>query len=163
MGAGHLGEQCAWAKMTNFEVATRVPLIVSAPGIKPARSSMLTELVDLYPTMCDLSGIAAPSHLEGESLAAELTGKGAQQQFALSQISRYENRYIGRAIRTDRYSYIEWTETANGRVFERELYDHRGDPNETVNVANDPQYADRTQGLKKLLRRSYGIATGDKQ
>ncbi|TWT40613.1 Arylsulfatase [Thalassoglobus neptunius] len=159
----HLGEQSAWAKMTNFEVATRVPLIVSAPGIKPARSSMLTELVDLYPTICELSGIAAPNHLEGESFAAELTGKGAEQQFALSQISRHGKRYIGRAIRTDRFRYIEWTETASGRIFERELYDHRADPNETFNVANNPQYADRTQGLKKLLRRSYGIATGDNQ
>src|SRR5207244_1624555 len=53
----HLGEQGHWGKATNFEVGTRVPLIVRAPGIKAAgsRCDRLVELVDLYPTLCDLA------------------------------------------------------------------------------------------------------------
>lgn len=156
----HLGEQSAWAKMTNFEVATRVPLIVAAPGIKPGRSTMLTELVDVYPTLCELTGIPAPKHLEGESFVRELTGEGAGQSFALSQISRHGDKYMGRAIRTDRFRYVEWTETANGRVFERELYDHRTDPNETVNVASNLEYSEHVQRLHRLIVRSFGIAEG---
>ncbi|MHC4566279.1 MAG: sulfatase, partial [Planctomycetota bacterium] len=58
----HLGEHTLWGKATNFEIATRCPLIVSAPGIKMAgrSSDALVELLDMYPTLCELAGLPVP-------------------------------------------------------------------------------------------------------
>jgi iduronate 2-sulfatase len=67
----HLGEYGIWGKATNFEVATRVPLIVSAPKMKAAGkgSKALVEFVDIYPGLCELAGLPLPAHLEGKSFA----------------------------------------------------------------------------------------------
>ncbi|MCB1121085.1 MAG: sulfatase, partial [Verrucomicrobiae bacterium] len=89
----HLGEQSAWSKMTTFEVATRVPFLISGPGIQPGRTQTLAELVDLYPTLCDLSGLPAPNHLEGESLAEALAEPSITlPSVALSQHVRFKER-----------------------------------------------------------------------
>lgn len=67
----HLGEYGVWGKATNYEVGTRVPLIISPPGglAEGAESDALVELVDMYPTLCEMAGIPLPDHLEGCSFA----------------------------------------------------------------------------------------------
>ena len=67
----HLGEYDIWGKATNYEIATRVPLIVSPPGgrAKPAASDALVELVDMYPTLVEMAGLPMPEHLQGRSFA----------------------------------------------------------------------------------------------
>lgn len=67
----HLGEHGIWGKATNYEIATRVPLIVSAPGMKARgkSSEALVELLDMYPTLCELAGLSVPRHVEGKSFA----------------------------------------------------------------------------------------------
>ncbi len=67
----HLGEHGIWGKATNYEIATRVPLIVSAPGMKACgkSSDVLVELLDMYPTLCELAGLSVPRHVEGKSFA----------------------------------------------------------------------------------------------
>jgi iduronate 2-sulfatase len=149
----HLGEQSAWGKMTNFEIATRVPLIIAGPGIKAGRTKSIAELVDLYPTVCELSGVASPDHLEGESLASTLRNPEASDGgFALSQYARYCGKYTGRALRTDRYRFVVWEAKKDGKVVHRELYDHRTDPHETRNVAGVPEFAADVARLEKQLR-----------
>ena len=65
----HLGEHGTWAKMTLFEWATRVPLLIAAPGrSQPSRIESLVELVDLYPTLCRLADLPIPEHVEGSDL-----------------------------------------------------------------------------------------------
>jgi len=66
----HLGEHALWGKATNFEVATRSPLIVSSPGMGTAgkSSNAHVELLDMYPTLCELAGLPVPKHVEGTSL-----------------------------------------------------------------------------------------------
>lgn len=65
----HLGDMGVWGKATNYEIATRVPLIMAAPKMKTRGESTeaLVELVDIYPTLCELTGQPLPSHLEGLS------------------------------------------------------------------------------------------------
>ena len=67
----HLGEYGIWGKATNYEIGTRVPLIVSPPGGRPqpAASDALVELVDMYPTLVEMAGLPMPDHLEGRSFA----------------------------------------------------------------------------------------------
>src|SRR4030095_6162883 len=65
----HLGDHGMWCKHSNYEQATRAPLLISAPGRRsPQRTQALVEVVDVYPTLCDLAGLSKPSHLQGESL-----------------------------------------------------------------------------------------------
>jgi len=70
----HLGEYGIWGKATNYEIATRVPLIICTPSMpqKGSPSDSLVELIDIYPTLCDLANIPQPDHLAGKSLVPVL-------------------------------------------------------------------------------------------
>jgi iduronate 2-sulfatase len=84
----HLGEHGIWGKATNYEVATRVPLIVSAPDQRGRNvaTDALVELVDMYPTLSELTGLPLPSHLDGHSFAPLLDAPGrAWKKAAFSQ------------------------------------------------------------------------------
>lgn len=71
----HLGDMGIWGKATNYEIATRVPMVIWTPDMKQrgATTDALVELVDIYPTLCELSGVPLPEHLEGLSFAPLLT------------------------------------------------------------------------------------------
>ena len=152
----HLGEQSAWGKMTNFEIATRVPLLMSVPGTAPARTQTIAELVDLYPTLCSLAGVETPTHLEGESFVDVLRQphKNAES-VALSQYSRFGDRFMGRALRTNRYRFVLWEEVSSGEVVARELYDHENDSRETINLAGDQQQRETVRKLEQQLRERF--------
>ncbi len=150
-----LGEHSLWHKHTNFELDCRVPFMISAPGYrKGTRSGSLVELLDIYPTLCDLAGLPIPRDLEGSSLRSILENPDASiRPFARSQYPR--GRIImGYAIKTDRYRYIEWTDTSSGEVAAKELYDHYIDGQENVNQAENPSYQTEMVPLAGLLRKS---------
>mgnify|MGYP001213741799 FL=1 len=84
----HLGDMGIWGKATNYEIATRVPLIVWTPEMKARGESTgaLVELVDIYPTLCDLAGLPKPSHLAGKSFVPLLDDpKRKWKKYAISQ------------------------------------------------------------------------------
>lgn len=149
----HLGDHGLWTKMTNFEVATRSPLIISAPGQKNpgAKTDALSEFVDIYPTLCDLAGVPMSEGLEGTSLARVMSDpKRAWKKAAFSQYSRGKGM-MGRSIRTDRYRYTEWA-VQGQEPAARELYDHQTDPKENVNIANLPENKALAAKLAKMLK-----------
>ncbi|MDG2128447.1 MAG: sulfatase [Fuerstiella sp.] len=136
-----LGEFNGWGKMTNYEIDTRVPLIISAPGLPTAgqQSDELAELLDLYPTLCDLAGIATPEFVDGSSLVPNLKDTSVHvKDAAYSQYYRnFEGReYMGYAIRTSEYRFVEWRDFSTGEVTARELFDHRTDSSESINLAD---------------------------
>ena len=147
-----LGDHGLWSKHTNFEWATRVPLMVSVPGsgLRDESTPALVELVDLYPTLAELCGLPLPDHLEGKSFMSELfhpSGKG--RAGAYSEYSR--NGARGRSIRTDKYRYVEWRDQKSGKVLARELYHHGKDPGENVNVAGKAEYGETVAKLSEWL------------
>ena len=84
----HLGEYGIWGKATNYEIATRVPLIICTPsmGQKGTPTDSLVELIDIYPTLCDLANIPQPDHLAGKSLIPVLRDPSAVvKRLAMSQ------------------------------------------------------------------------------
>lgn len=103
----HLGEYGIWGKATNYEVATRVPLIVSAPKMAATGkgSKALVEFVDVYPTLCDLAGLPLPKHLEGKSFAPLLTDPdqkwkpAAYSQFPSPALREWAARPLSPAMR----------------------------------------------------------------
>lgn len=100
----HLGDHGIWCKHSNFEQATRAPLIFSAPDTKQGiKNSSPVEFVDIYPTLCDLAGIEIPAFTDGTSLKPIMTGNAAKvKEFAISQYPRGNNR-MGYSLRTERY------------------------------------------------------------
>jgi arylsulfatase A-like enzyme len=154
----HLGDHGLWCKHTNFENATRAPLIVSAPGAEaPGRKTdALVEFVDVYPTLADLAGLPVPETLEGTSRAALLDDPDAPgAEAALSQYPR--GGAMGRSMRTDRYRFTLWQERRGSqRTVAVELYDHRNDPDENENLAVRPEHAARVDRLRAELERHWG-------
>lgn len=138
-----LGEHDAWAKHSNTEDDTRVPLLVSVPGMKHPgkRSDALVELVDVYPTLVELVGLPLPKHLEGRSFKPlfddpQQRGKNA----VFSQYPRQvgKQNLMGYSMRTNRYRLTRWVDTKNpAKTIATELYDHQVDPQENTNIAND--------------------------
>jgi iduronate 2-sulfatase len=157
----HLGEHDLWCKTSNFELDARVPLIIKAPQQKTAgqRSDALVELLDIYPTLADLCGLPAPANLEGASLRPILENPRATvKQAALTQHprpayppGRSAPEVMGHSIRTDHYRYTEWRKLKGGELVGQELYDHRQDPRETVNLAHDSSISATVQELAGRL------------
>lgn len=150
----HLGEQGLFTKMTNFELGARVPLIISAPGLKTAgqKSRALVELVDLYPTLADLAGLPVAESLEGTSFTPVLENPARPWKRAAftEYLRRGKEGYKGRSLRTDRWRYTEW-KNPKGVEAGRELYDHENDPQERVNQASLPQHAELVKSLSAQL------------
>lgn len=86
----HLGEMGIWGKATNYEITTRVPLMIWTPDMpdknRGAQTEALVELVDIYPTLAELAGLTLPKHLDGQSFAPLLDNpKREWKQAAFSQ------------------------------------------------------------------------------
>ena len=146
-----LGEHGQWTKHSNFELDTRTPILVVDPGREGGRSTdRIVETVDIYPTLCDLAAVAKPSGLAGRSLVPLLDDPAAEaDRTALSQYPRGEA--MGYSLRTDHYRYTEWRARKSGEVLESELYDHRADPDEDVNLAGRGEQAEVVKTLHGQL------------
>lgn len=150
----HLGDHGIWCKHTNYEQATRIPILIAAPGIKAARVSGLVETVDLYPTLCELAGIKIDQPMDGRSLAGVLNhSQAATKDFVFHAYPRSpvgRGQLIGRAIRTPRYRLVEWKKPgAPSDTADIELYDYELDPLEKENLASaQPEVV---QKLRELL------------
>jgi arylsulfatase A-like enzyme len=156
-----LGEHGLWCKHANFERATHSPLIVSAPGQKHrgAKTEVLAEFVDIYPTLCELAGLPAPEGLEGTSLVPVM--ENPRRQWKKAAFSQYpRGRVMGHSMRTDRCRYTEWAEPGQEPVA-RELYDHRSDPEENANIADRPENRELVQRLSRELRAGWRRALPD--
>lgn len=137
-----LGEHSLWCKHALFKTSLNSPLIVSAPGYQSGRrSKSLVEFVDIYPTLCELVGVELPPHLQGTSLVPILEDDSATVKDAA--FSRYHS---GEAVKMGRFHYAEWNNGAHM------LYDHSRDPDENVNVAGEPEYAEVVEKMSKRLQ-----------
>lgn len=137
----HLGDHGLFIKWTAYEPSVRVPLIVAGPGVASGASDALIELQDAGPTLMELADLPDQPKLDARSAAAVVRGEASRHRdCAVSCQSTY------RALRTDRYKYIE---TLNDRF---ELYDLGEDPTERRNIINeDPDTASALS--RRLLER----------
>ena len=155
----HLGHKGLWQKSDLFEGSTRVPMIISVPGMKNAGRSTnsLAELVDLYPTLSDLCGLKKPSHLRGHSLVTVLENPRATVRRAAFSVTRIRPRLaglkgrirpLGHTIRTDRFRYTEWGD----RKYGTELYDYEDDPKEITNLAKSASHKDILKRMQTMMQ-----------
>jgi iduronate 2-sulfatase len=136
----HLGEHAIWGKHSLFEESLRSPLIISVPGMKTPgeHSNAIIETVDLFPTLCDLTGLAQPGFVHGVSLLPQIKKSNAQGHTAYAYTDKAQT------LRTERYRF---TLHKDGYT---ELYDHDSSQKETQNVAQ--QFPRKVEELKQLLR-----------
>lgn len=146
-----LGDHSGWCKDSNFECDTRVPLIIKVPGEKAESGArnQLVELVDLYPTLCDLAGIEIPAHCQGKSFQHLLGDSEASHRPDAYSSNPSGKQAIGHSLRTDRCRYTEWHDKS-GDVTHRVLTDLDSDPGEESNVIDDFRY---TAELKEATLR----------
>jgi arylsulfatase A-like enzyme len=146
-----LGEHNGWAKMTDFAIDTRAPLIIRAPGqVRPGlRLPQLVEFVDLFPTLAALAGLPVPTQLQGTSALPLFSDPGRQWKGAVfSQFLRNgiwvapdSVPYMGYSMLTPDYHYVAWMNWNTRRYVAWELYDQRADPGENTNLADRPGQA----------------------
>ncbi|MCI0748373.1 MAG: sulfatase-like hydrolase/transferase, partial [Verrucomicrobia subdivision 3 bacterium] len=139
----HLGDHGWWCKHTNYEEATRIPLMVSAPGITTPgtrAANALVESVDIYPTLAELAGLPppqVPQGIEGKSFVSVLRDPAKSTKNYVFHVYPRGER-IGRAVRTTRYRLVEWKRPGTpSETADVELYDYQDDPFETRNLAAD--------------------------
>lgn len=170
----HTGEHGLWQKQSVFEESARVPLLIVAPGVAPAKSVAASPVshLDLFPTLAELAGVQPPANLQGQSLVPLLRDPSAPGRgWALTQVNRggggggaakgknkanaavtpsaTTNRgFSGYSLRTPRWRYTEWDGGKQGR----ELYDHDADPRELTNLATAPAHAATVATLSSQLQ-----------
>jgi arylsulfatase A-like enzyme len=146
-----LGQHGLFGKQSCYEHSVRVPLMFSGPGVPAGvRSDALVYLFDIFPTLCDLTGIAPPRTVEGASLAAAWRSGGGTGRGSLYFA------YCGhqRAVRTPTHKLIEYV--VDGRHSMTQLFDLVADPHETRNIAATPASAALLRDMRDLLRRHAG-------
>ena len=142
-----LMEHGLWVKHSNFEVALQVPLIISDSDIqKNKKTNSIAELVDLYPSICDLANISKPAHLEGNSLTNAL--QNPSKVFKNKAYARYQK---GETLIADNFFYTEWQ--INDKTVAKMLYDHNTDPDENRNLAIEDRYKTVTDSLSNILNK----------
>jgi iduronate 2-sulfatase len=145
----HLGDHGQWGKHTNMERAARVPLIITVPGVgTPGIATHPAGFIDIYPTLCELADLDIPEQVQGRSLVPVLEDPEARVRNGI--ITQFNRKGSGFAYRTDRYRYIEWIK--GGAVETRELYDYQEDPEETRNLATNPEHTDLMKELAEQMR-----------
>lgn len=146
----NLAEHTLWCKHSCYETSMRVPLLLRVPGQEGGwRTRALAELIDVYPTLCELAGVPIPEHVQGRSLVPLL--QDPNQPWKTEAIGRFTN---GDTIRTDTHRFTEYTrrEAAPTRM----LYDHELDPGENINVSELSSQADTVADLTRRLRAGKG-------
>jgi arylsulfatase A-like enzyme len=138
----HMGEKQYWAKRSLWDRATKVPMMIAAPGVKGDRKcGKPVGLIDVYNTLTDLCGLPENDRLEGQSLQPLL--EDPNRKWPRPALTTFGQNNHG--LRFERWRYIQYADGS------QELYDHENDPNEWHNLAGDPKSEPVIAELKKWL------------
>ncbi len=135
----HLGEKQVSGKNTLWEPSTRVPLIFAGPGVMQDVCGQPVELLDMFPTLCQMADLPIPAHVEGKSLVPQLNDPST----AIEQPAITDHNPGNQGLRDQRYRLIHYADGSE------ELYDLRSDPEEFDNVINDESLEVVAASLRK--------------
>ncbi len=138
-----VGSHGLLGKQNLYEHSTKAPLIFAGPGIARGRGDALVYLLDIYPTVADLIGAAAPLDIDGVSFKPVVTGHATQARREIF----LAYRHLQRAVRDDRWKMIRYPQ-----VGVTQLFDLRADPHERRNLAASPSQARRVAEMTALMR-----------
>jgi len=148
----HLGEKRHFRKQALWEEATKVPLFFKVPNNKSngQKSSQIVSLLDVYPTLTELCNLPKLSKLEGESMVPLIKAPKTKIKRSILTTWYYKNH----AVRSNNWRYIRYR---NGG---EELYNHKTDPGEHINLAGNPEYHEVIEAHKKWLPKHDAIPAG---
>lgn len=145
-----LGEKQHWRKFALWENVARTVLMIKAPKGAPglpegsvagARCDRITSLMDIFPTLLELTGLPMKDGLDGHSLAPLLKDPDAQWDYPA--ITTYD--FWEFSVRAQDWRYVRYIDDSE------ELYDHRSDPEEWRNLADDPRYLEIKSELARHI------------
>lgn len=137
-----LGEKQRWAKQSLWERATHVPFIIDAPNMPNGqRCDQPVELLSIYPTLIDLTGVSKRDDLDGTVLTPLLKDARAEWNHVALTTHGKDNH----SVRTKTHRYIRYRDGSE------ELYDLTSDPHEWINLAGQSKY----DALKRELARHF--------
>ena len=139
-----LGEKGRWGKYSLWERATRVNLMWAVPEVTTpgTTSAKPVNLLDIYPTLASLTGCEPPEgQLEGKDLTPLMKDPEADWDETTLTVFGYKNY----GLRSERYRYITYADGTE------ELYDHQSDRWEWQNLADNPEYTEVKQSMRREL------------
>lgn len=147
-----IGSHGLLGKQNLYEHSTKVPFIISGPGIlADAKRDALVYLYDIFPTLCHVVGLPVPEGVDGQNLLPVINGELTEVRSSL--YTAYRN--TARAVRTDEWKLIRYPQ----RDY-TQLFNLKNDPLEIDNLASLPKYNSKVDEMMKLLEEWY-IATDD--
>lgn len=138
----HLGDHTFWQKADLHEQVTRVPLIIASPGINPGRTSSLVQLIDIFPTLCELAVVPVPESVEGVSLVPVLNDPA---KVVNREVYSFNGDHL--ALRSDRWSYMRYADGTE------ELYDMQTDSNQFTNLVKNSTHVETVVDLRQRMDR----------
>ena len=145
----NLREHGLWCKHCNYETSLHTPLILKVPGTQQVKAStQIVEYVDIYPTLCELTGLELPDHLQGDSFKDLLfDSEAVSDGVAICQW------FAGVTTIRENWFYTEWISDSDS-AYARMLYDHSVDPGENENISEQEEYGTVISDLSEEMRRS---------
>lgn len=142
-----LSEHGRWTKHNLFQYELKIPMVISSPKYKKNKTSeSFVELVDLYPTLCDIAGLEIPDFAQGKSLIDNL--KNPKKITSDIAFSIWKN---GETLISNKYYYTEWSR--KGNVTHRMLFDIESDEFQMNNIAEIKSYKPVVDSLSKILNK----------
>lgn len=150
-----LGERGLWYKMTVFEHAARVPLVIAGPTVVEGTAPNACSLIDLMPTILDIAGgtddmLGEP--IDGRSLMPLARGEADPKDEAIAEYCAEMTGHPVLMIRRGALKYIHCDSDPP------QLYDLDVDPSETTNRATDPAYAKAAQAFAAEVAATWDTA-----
>ncbi|MFM2365750.1 MAG: hypothetical protein RIR95_357, partial [Pseudomonadota bacterium] len=152
-----LGRKGLWFKMNFFEGASRVPLMISAPGLVPARIITPVSTIDLTPTLCDLAGISMADVMpwtDGESLVPLASGQDRTSPVVMEYAAEGTITPMV-ALRQGAWKYIHCPADPD------QLFDLSADPEENHNLASDQRAAEIIAHFRAQTKARWDFAAYD--
>ena len=154
-----LGERGLWFKMSMFEGSARVPLMISAPGVKPGSYDKPTSTIDVCPTLAELAGADMQEILpwtEGQSLVPVTQGTEERGTVAIEYAAEASYAPVV-ALRNERYKYVRC------QLDDDLLFDMQDDPHEMNNLAGQPEYAETLAELQAEADKRWDLERFDEE
>lgn len=154
-----LGERGLWFKMTFFEGSARVPLMISAPHIKPRHDATPVSTIDVCPTLCELAGISMESvapWTQGESLVPLANGSKRDNPVAMEYAAEASYAPLV-SLRDGPYKYIQC------KLDPDQLFDLEKDPHELDNLAERPEFAEKLAAFQHMAKERWDLDRFDEE